>query len=111
MKKILTALAVLAMVAGAQAAVIANYTFTGSSPADSAAYENMTAGNIAMSSGTMLYSTAGATGWTAAGGEVPVGDFGSGWNTSAQDLARAFQFTITPNSGFEITISGLDFLY
>ncbi len=111
MKKLMIALAILAVACAAQGAIIANYTFTGSSAADSAAYANMTAGNIAMSSGTLLYTSSSTTAWTALGATVPYADFGSGWNTSSQAGARAFQFTITPSAGYQISITSLAFLY
>lgn len=111
MKKLLTALAALAMVAGAQAAVIANYTFSSSTGADSASYANMTAGNFTVSAGNVAYTYSSSTLWNTLGASAPVIDASAGWGAASQAAAKNFSFTITPNSGYEITISGLDFLY
>lgn len=111
MKKLLIGLAALALVASAQAALIAEYTFTGSSPADSAGYANMTAGNFSVSAGTLVYTTSGSASWATAGGAVPVADSSGGWNAPDQASAKYFYFTITPNAGYFITITGLDFIY
>lgn len=111
MKKLLTALAVLAMVAGAHAAVIANYTFSASTGADSASYANMTAGNVTVSAGNVSYTYSSSSSWNTLGAAAPVLDASAGWNAASQAAAKYFTFTITPSSGYEITINGLDFLY
>ena len=111
MKKLMIALAVLALAFSAQAAVIANYTFDGSSNADTASYGDMSAGAITTSAGTLVYTTTSSTMWVAAGGAVPVGDSSGGWSAADQASAKYFYFTVTPDPGFFITITGLDFIY
>jgi hypothetical protein len=116
MKKLLTGLAILAFACAAQAAVIANYTFAGSSAADQAAYGNMTAGSIALSAGSFAYVYSSSTAWNAAGASAPFADHNfttvsGGWAATSQGAARNWFFTITPSSGFQITLSSLSFLY
>jgi hypothetical protein len=111
MKKLMIALAVLALAFSAQAAVIANYTFDGSSNADSASYADMTASAITVSAGSLLYTTTSPTMWSGAGGAIPVGDSSGGWNAADQASAKYFFFTVTPDAGYFITLTGLDFIY
>ena len=112
MKKLMVVLAVLAFACAAQAAIIAEYTFTGSSAASSDAEANSTAGAFSVSTGTLLYTTSSSTAWIAAGGAVPVADFSGGMNITAQSAATKYwQFTIAPEAGYQITITSLNFLY
>jgi hypothetical protein len=105
MKKILIALAALAMVASAQAAVIANYSFTGSALTDSAAYANMTAGSFSITAGSITFLT--AVGYTGTAADSAT------WGTASSQSGQPkyYAFTVTPSSGYEITITGLSFLY
>ena len=111
MKKLMVVLAVLAFACAAQAAIIAEYTFTGSSAASSDAEANSTAGNFSVSSGTLLFTVTSSASWAAIGGSIPCGDSANGWNASSQATAKNFYFTVTQSSGYQITITSLNFLY
>lgn len=106
MKKLIIVLAALAVAGAAQAAIIANYTFDGSSAADSAAYANMTAGNFTASDTTLGFIA--GTAWP---GGVAADESTWGLATAQADVTKWWYFTVTPDANYSITITGLSFLY
>ena len=111
MKKLMVVLAVLAFACAAQAAIIAEYTFQGSVLTSSDAEANSTAGDFGVSAGSITYTTSSSAGRMAAGGLIPVADSQNNWNGASQAAAKYFSFTVTPSSGYQITITGLNFIY
>ena len=107
MKKLMIALAVLAFACAAQAAIIANYTFDGSSAASSDSEANSIAGTFTASDTTLGFIA--GTAWP---GGVAADE--ATWGTTATSQAGAnkwWYFTVTPEAGYQITITGLSFLY
>lgn len=81
------------------------YEFTGDSVVPSQSPTNSTTSNFQISSGEITFGTTGT--WSGSG--TPYAQANSGWNETSKEDAKNFNFTITPDVSYGVSVSNISF--